>query len=74
MLFNNIFLDNRLEGEKIFHLSIPRIDADKPLVSASLYLLYEPNDSEMMNSQVNYKFWFCVETILFKASLWELLM
>lgn len=37
MLFCNIFLDGRVEGKKIFHLRVPRIDAEKPLISASKF-------------------------------------
>lgn len=35
MLFHSIFLDGRVEGEKILHLRVPRIAAEKSLISAS---------------------------------------
>lgn len=36
VLFGHLFLDGRLEGEKIFHLGVLRAAAEKTLMSASL--------------------------------------
>lgn len=68
MLFNNIFLDGRLEGEKRFHLlDVPRIATEKSLISASLSLTFCKNQLilkwQIAKQIINFVF---VKIILFK--------